>query len=394
MQLAILETQDALFAVRDEWRALLARSDTGNQATRSPLWLEAWWRHYGQDGGRALCVATWRSSGRLVAIAPMLRRRVRWRELLGFDRVEALGSGERADEETCSDYLGLVAERGFEADAADAFAEAAAHGTLGPCDEIVIPQMAASASEDPGVKFLSDAFARLRWDVELTPTPSAPYVPLPASFDAYLRLLDRDQRYKARRALAEFDKWTSGRHVVHVARSEAERAHAFEVLCRLHGERWQQEGKPGVFASPRFAAFHTDVTRSLLAEGALDLAWIEVAGEAVSATYSIVWNGKMQFYQSGRKLDVPKQVKPGIVANLYGIQRAITAGLGEYDFLAGATRYKLDLTTAQRPLVTLRATRTNLRGRARSLAERGLEVARRLRSSSASSGMFRVVSGA
>jgi CelD/BcsL family acetyltransferase involved in cellulose biosynthesis len=103
----------------------------------------------------------------------------------------------------------------------------------------------------------------------------------------------------------------------------------------------------------------------------LDLLWLTVRGEPVAALYNIVYGNKVYFYQSGRKIDVPKGVRPGIVIHLYAMQRAIAAGIREYDFLNGATPYKRQLASGTRALITLRAVSPSLRGRS-------VEAARKL----------------
>jgi len=158
------------------------------------------------------------------------------------------------------------------------------------------------------------------------------------------------------------------------------------VLEDLHARRWQSAGRTGVFASARFAAFHDEVMPRLLAgeDGAsLDLSWLVVKGEPVAASYSIRFGQKVHFYQSGRSMDVPKSFSPGIAIHGLAIQRAIADGLHEYDFLAGASRYKRDLALDARPIVTLRAVAPGLRSRtveaARLLAEGAIARARAVR---------------
>ena len=87
----------------------------------------------------------------------------------------------------------------------------------------------------------------------------------------------------------------------------------------------------------------------------LELLWLVVRGEPIAASYNVVFGNKVYFYQSGRRMDVPKAVRPGIAMHALAIQRSIEAGRREYDFLQGASRYKRDLALASRALVTLRA---------------------------------------
>ena len=99
-------------------------------------------------------------------------------------------------------------------------------------------------------------------------------------------------------------------------------------------------------------------------------------GEPIAAAYNVVHGGRLQFYQSGRRVDVPKNVRPGIAMHALAIRTSIDAGLHEYDFLGGASRYKRDLALEARNLVTLRAIAPGLRARAveaaRALTERAI----------------------
>ena len=70
----------------------------------------------------------------------------------------------------------------------------------------------------------------------------------------------------------------------------------------------------------------------------------------------------------------------GIVLHAHAIRSAIDAGRREYDFLAGTSRYKLDLALATRPLVVLRATPPSLVESLRKLGTSGIQAARVLRS--------------
>ena len=63
----------------------------------------------------------------------------------------------------------------------------------------------------------------------------------------------------------------------------------------------------------------------------------------------------------------------------YLIKAAIEDGMREYDFLAGASQYKMSLALAARPLVQLRAVRPSLRETARVASNRAVDELRGLR---------------
>jgi predicted ATP-grasp superfamily ATP-dependent carboligase len=163
-----------------------------------------------------------------------------------------------------------------------------------------------------------------------------------------------------------------------VATTPAELEEGKGTLMALHGERW---GGRGAFASTRFRAFHDAIMAELLSRGELELAWLTVRGEPCAAVYDILWRGKAYYYQSGRRIDVPRNIRPGIVLLVSLVRRAIDAGRREYDFFGGAYRYKRELATACRTAVRLRAVRRRegIRERARLLADDGYAAARAVR---------------
>lgn len=360
-----------LTALVPEWQALLARAER-DELTQSPAWLLPWWRAFAGVDGRTLSVLALREAGALVGLVPLVRWRPAIAPLVQIHRVEPMGTGEDEADEVCSDYTGLLAARGALPRVADAFADALADGTLGPVDEILWPGLAAGDAAGHVVR----ALRRAGFVVTQLPVPAAPYIPLPARWDDYLAALGQDKRYAVKRALRELETWSGGDHAYRLATTPAELAEGLAVLRSLHGERWEAAGKAGVFASSRFTGFLDDCAAGLLANGHLELSWLLVKGTPIAAAFNVVWDGRVHFYQAGRAMDVPPKVKPGVALHAMNIQRAIAAGRREYDFLAGESRYKLDLALAKRPLVSLRATRPSLRLGAVDLAR---QVARRLR---------------
>jgi CelD/BcsL family acetyltransferase involved in cellulose biosynthesis len=236
-------------------------------------------------------------------------------------------------------------------------------GWLGGFDELVMPRM---SGEDPFPGALAAALAGAGLHTSLDKAGSCPYVPLPSTFEAYRQRLDGDRRYVVTRSLRELEKWAgSGGYSRVVARTPAQLAEGRAILHSLHGERWSANGREGVFASERFSRFHDEVMAALLegADGQLELQWLVVAGRPVVALYNIVYRGRVYFYQSGRKLDVPKGLKLGLAAHALALRAAMEDGRSEYDFLAGVSQYKRQLALAEHPLVTLSAAGPSVRAR-------------------------------
>jgi CelD/BcsL family acetyltransferase involved in cellulose biosynthesis len=359
--------------VAPEWDTLLARSDA-NEPTLSPTWMLAWWRVFGEAADRRLAVVLFRESGRLVGLAPLLNRRRVERGVLPMRRIEPLASGEEEADETCSDYLGLIAEPDALHAVTEELVALLVSGSLGEWDELVIPSMAGDRRLP---HLLSEDLARAGMPTVIEPAGGCAYVTLPDTWEGYLAALPSRHRYVVRRSLRDFESWAGKDAALVVAETRAELERGRRILHDLHGERWQAEGEhAGAFASDRFRRFHDAVMPALFERQALELVWLEVRGAPAAILYNVVWDDKVHFYQSGRSMDLPRKIRPGIVIHAKAIQRSIAAGRREYDFLGGDAQYKRQLATATRPLVTVQTTNPTLRTRVRDLAERGVDLAR------------------
>jgi CelD/BcsL family acetyltransferase involved in cellulose biosynthesis len=367
----VINTASQLEAMSGEWQELLTRSGS-DEPTRSPLWTCAWWRCYGDEGRRLRAVA-FRQAGRLVGLAPLAYRRM-WRPI-PVRRLDLVPSGEKEADEVASDYLGIISESGYEQRVAEGLAQLLAGGVLGSWDEMVLPAL---KLDGPSIPLLAGALERAG-AVRFELTGGAPYIPLPGSWQDYLAALSSSKRRLVRTSLRSFDSWTAGHATLEVARNQAELDRGARILRDLHRARWRADGKPGAFASARFAAFHAEVMPALLARDALELMWLTVRGEPVAALYNIVWNDKVYFYQSGRLPDLPRQVRAGLVLHALAIRRAIELGRREYDFLNGTSRYKQELALAGRPLGTLRVRRVGGTERALRLWDRCTSLVRAVR---------------
>jgi CelD/BcsL family acetyltransferase involved in cellulose biosynthesis len=349
----VISDFDVLRSMAPAWMDLLARSSS-NEPTLSPAWLLPWWEIFGSSGGRRLRVMAWRDGPRLIGLFPLLLRRHWYAPGIPFRRLEPLGSGEDEEDEICSDYLNVIVERGAEVRVAESLATELARANVGRWDELILPAMDGASPLPP---LLERAFWRNGLRTVLEEVNAAPYIPLPSSWDAYLGMLPSSRRYLVTRSQRDFDRWARGAATFSVARTLDELAEGKRVLRSLHAERWAADGRRGAFESNRFSAFHDHAMAELFARGALELSWLSVGAEPVAALYNIVHDRKVFFYQCGRKMTVPKGVRPGIVVQAHAIRRAIDQGLREYDFLPGTQQYKMQLAPVTRPIFRLRAVR-------------------------------------
>lgn len=349
----IVRDANAAETLRPEWDALLPRC-ARTELMHTPDWLLTWWRVFGPLQGRQLRLGVFHDGDRLVGLAPLLRRRHWYRNWLPFRRLEFLASGEPAADGIYSNHLSVLAESGYEEQVPRQLVEAIAAGAFGHWDEVVLPMMSGDTSMP---EQLVDSFQAAGYAAELTRTAGAPYIPLPGTWDAYLRDLSKYGRRNIQRSLKAFTEWSNGTMRLECITSRDKLEDGIRILKSLHHERWANDDSAGVFHSPLYLAFHEQMMRTLAERGALELLILHARGEPAAALYSFVWNDKVYAYQSGRRVDVPGTLRPGGVLDALAIRRAIEQGRREFDLQADEVFYKKQFTPHVRPLVQVRAAR-------------------------------------
>jgi CelD/BcsL family acetyltransferase involved in cellulose biosynthesis len=164
-----------------------------------------------------------------------------------------------------------------------------------------------------------------------------------------MRTLSSGTRKKLRRSFRDL-----GDVQTEWAETSEQALEIFEDLVSLHQARWNRVGQPGVFASPRFAAFHRALVPRLARAGSVLLFRARTASGTVGCEYGFIERGRALVYQSGTAWHPDNQVRLGFVTDALCMQACYERGLQEYDFLAGDTIYKRELSTAARELVWAR----------------------------------------
>jgi CelD/BcsL family acetyltransferase involved in cellulose biosynthesis len=136
-----------------------------------------------------------------------------------------------------------------------------------------------------------------------------------------------------------------------------------DELIELHQRRWNRLGRPGAFASERFAGFHRELVSRLLPKGAALLFRVRAAGGTVGCLYGFVERSRVLYYQSGLESYPDRQVRPVFVACALCMQESFDRGMTEFDFLPGEGPHKRELSTGARELVWASARRPGARWR-------------------------------
>lgn len=348
-------------AIRPGWDALYAASPHAS----TPLdfaWLRHWWRVYGPayGSGGLRIVTAWRGA-RLLAALPLYERRGD-RNGFGVRFLRFLSTGEAEYEEVCPDYLNVLCLGGEEQACIDAIWTHIDRLAWDQLELLDLPE-GSPLRQSGALPSLTRTF----------PRGACPLADLTGGFDTYLGRLSSNSRQQARRLLREGERAGAAFETVAVDHA----AGAFDDLVRLHQARWTGEGKPGVFAAPRFTAFHREIIREWLPAGRVVLARLAVAGEPVAVIYGFVTGTTFEFYQSGVRHDEAGSLRsPGTLAHLLLMQALAERGIHIYDFLRGASSYKQRLATRERHLVGMRIWRPTLRSAAHQSLRLAARVAR------------------
>lgn len=158
-------------------------------------------------------------------------------------------------------------------------------------------------------------------------------------------LPSRSARAAVRRSLRGLEPYEAS-----LATTAEQALAALDVLVELHQARWQAAGKPGAFASERFTAFHRELVARWVPQGRAVLFTVRSGDETVAALYGFVRGDSLQFYQGGFRPGPSPKVRTGYAAHLLMADAARELGLACYEYLAGESRYKDELSTGHREI--------------------------------------------
>jgi len=306
------------------WNDLLSRS-AADTVFLTWQWCEAWWKNYG--GGREVFVLAAFEGTEIAGVAPLFREEVRqygktWR------RLRLIGDGSHD-----SDYLDFFVQRGREPEVMAAFARFLGEQRESwDWIELNGPKQDSPCSSD-FVRCASED----GWQLTSEPIPCAT-LSLPRNWEDYLRLLSPRFKTTVRSTLALLND--SLKAVPRACSSESEIADWLPVLFDLHTRRWAADHLPGVFRDSAKQAFYQDLSRAALEQGWLAFHRLDWAERPLALQYGLIYKNRFHLLQEGYDPSF-SSVRPGVALRGWLMRHWIEAGLQEYDFLAGASPYKM-----------------------------------------------------
>src|SRR5882762_5393556 len=353
---SVVDSPDELGSLRDEWDRLLKESQSPSICS-SWEWLHTWWKTYG-NCGVALQLLRVQHGDRLVGLAPFFLQEQRLFRFFRVRTMRFLGTGEPERDEVASEYLDILALVGWEEEVARAVW---AHlRRLGSWDQLILNDVLADSLV---MTTLSRSMAGDGLPVSSEEVGIRYCVDLPLTWDAYLAKLESSaaKRLSYKRRKLERAGQVSERTID----KSQELEQAFDELVRQHTARWNSQDKQGVFASPRFTAYHKALALLLLPRDMLRMRLLLLDDVTIAVLYNFRFHGTEYFYQGGFDVAHAAKYSPGLLAHVYAIINSIQGRMGRYDFMKGGTvSYKTEYGCAEQPMYDVQVFARTLFGRA------------------------------
>ena len=326
-----------------DWRDLQRRSDCS--FFQSWGWIGVWLKQI-VTGLRPVLVRV-RHEGHLVGMGIFVPRDIRRRYLF---RSNALYLHEYPCDgrNMVIEYNGLLAARGHEQAVYASAIESLFQANAG-LDELYFGAIDEGVDLAGALRRAGDGFegARLRL-LEESPTWSVNLAAFGEGLDAYMATLSKNRRAQIRRSLREYE--SSGRLQLEEARDCDAALDYLHGLKQLHTERWQKQGAAGVFANPRWEAFHRAVIRQGIAEGTIQLLKVSSGSRVAGYLYNLVWRKHVYVVQTGFEAVTDKRLMPGYVVHALAVAHNRARGMAVYDLMHGDSLYKRILCNQSRTL--------------------------------------------
>ncbi len=351
-----VNTESQFTALHEEWNNLLCQS-ANNEITLTWEWMYTWWGVFKDDTRRLMILTVRDLEGRLVGIAPLQIRVVKPYCFLSEVRQLAfLAFGEDKANEICSDYLNLIIFQGREAEVISRVLDYLVRDLSKDWDEAVFDSILADSENALQLKAATQSNVNMSYQESIK--GPCRYIPLPKNWDNYLATKSNSFR----KAYRYYHKTLAlkGKVTYEDVSSFDEFDEGFNRFAQLHQKRWVDDrGRPNIFLSEKFRLFHRQFSRIAFNNGWFQITFLCVDGTPIAAVYNFTYNKRVYNYQSGIDTDRYKNISSGILIHGHSIQKAISNGMTEYDFLFGHHPYKKKWTNVFRNLATIRvSTRT------------------------------------
>lgn len=337
---------ESLAAMRDQWDELVEATHGDIYFTYD--WCRIYWRHYAH--GRQLRILLFYDGRALVGIVPLVIERlwvgplpIRLARLLGSDWTPAVLNPPVLRDYAVAVYRTVI-EHSFRICGCDAISFARLSGEWSSADDI----RRAAHEAGPQVHIVRDQSKTVHTILHL-----------PATFDAYLAGLSKNERKHYRqgeRCLREYGPVTLRCH-----RKPGEIDTAYGDFVAMHEQQWRPLGKLGHFGDwPQSLGFTRDLLRALAVLGRAEVAAVSV-GDVTVAMEITLRCGNTSYWRLPARKTEPHWEKCGIgrVARIRQIEALTATSVARIELGQGRYPHKLRLGGVEYPLHSILVARNS-----------------------------------
>jgi CelD/BcsL family acetyltransferase involved in cellulose biosynthesis len=223
-------------------------------------------------------------------------------------------------------------------------------------DCIYLPNM---PDDSPAKEMLSSLLDDVGIHTSIKQSDTCPRTELRSSWPDTLASLNSKKRSQLKKRCSILaEEHSMG---VEFVESEDNLNEALSDLIRMHQERMNDTGKPGVFHDREFEIFFRDIFKDFISRGWLFLSFLTVDGKRVAAACSYLLNDVVSLHIAGlANVEGVRKYSPGMVLQALCMEKAIQRGAKTYDFLRGTEQYKYRLGAKDKPVWSIFAKRVRL----------------------------------
>jgi CelD/BcsL family acetyltransferase involved in cellulose biosynthesis len=290
-------------------------------------WLSCWWSSFGK--GEPLWIVLHESDGSLRAGA-FLHREGR--------RMESCANVHSGD------WNGLARDEKARAELWAAVAR----------QKVNRIRLQALPADEPATGSARQQLERAGYRVVFVPGPFAPHLTLPRSWDELMRMVSGGLRQQVGRRRRALDR--EGALVYRTVTGGPTLAQDLDAFLKLEASGWKGEAGTAILCGPATERLYRGFADAAARHGWLRLHLLELDGVLIAGSYDCAFAGAGYLLKTSFS-EAHARFTPGLVLLAEVLRSSIEEGLGCYEFLGEADRYKTRWTSQRRPRAQLWAYR-------------------------------------
>lgn len=346
LSVEIFEGEEAFDNLASEWIDLAGRTEA--MVCMSYEWASTWWKHFGDHPHRSPYIVTVWNGSKLVALAPFFKGVTKLKGKVVETRLQLIGSGGSPNEQVgflddygISDFLDILVDEKYRFHIARIFCKAFGVNYFN-VDKITFHQ----ARDDSFImKYFLPRLKKTNLEFNLEKTDTCPFIDLRPhkSMKGYIKTLKSNARRRMRKTRREMAP--EGVFSIKKCESWKDVEKAGDILIKLHQERWNKLGFPGVFHDERFTRFFKDTLQYAYENDWLWFCNAEDEEGVCASRMLLLYNNRYFDYLSGFDDESPSsKYRPGIALLVRVVEEAIENDVSHVELLRGEEGYKYDFT--------------------------------------------------